>query len=168
MPFNTSLHSAQFSVISLRAFLQLFCASIHAIRFASIQMCWSMPQKDAFKMVTFGEKASRKMFFSCIICGKGMERVQYNSQGRTQDSRNPTPRSAFHRPRVKTAWAEIVISTLFTVNQAKITCILYFRKAGHSRISKDYPIYCLPQNCLLVGNPEVGNSEHITYQDCLP
>ena len=32
----------------------------------------------------------------------------------------------------------------------------------------DYPIYCLPQNCLLVGNPEVGNSEHITYQDCLP
>ena len=32
----------------------------------------------------------------------------------------------------------------------------------------DYPIYCLPQNCLLVGNPEVGNSDTINHQDCLP
>ena len=32
----------------------------------------------------------------------------------------------------------------------------------------DYPIHCLPQNCLLVGNPEVGNSDTINHQDCLP
>ena len=70
-------------------------------------------------MVTFGEKASRKMFFSCIICGKGMERVQYNSQGRTQDSRYPTPRSAFHRPRVKTAWAgEDYLYPIFSKSRA--------------------------------------------------
>ena len=30
------------------------------------------------------------------------------------------------------------------------------------------PLYCLPQDCLLVGNPEVGNSECINHQDCLP
>ena len=35
-------------------------------------------------------------------------------------------------------------------------------------IFRDYPIYCLPQNCLLVGNPEVGNSDTINHQDCLP
>ena len=30
------------------------------------------------------------------------------------------------------------------------------------------PLYCLPQDCLLVGNPEVGNSECINHQGCLP
>ena len=30
------------------------------------------------------------------------------------------------------------------------------------------PLYCLPQNCLLVGIPEVGNSECINHQNCLP
>ena len=33
-------------------------------------------------------------------------------------------------------------------------------------------LHCLPQpeahDCLLVGNPEVGNSECINHQDCLP
>ena len=32
----------------------------------------------------------------------------------------------------------------------------------------DYPQDCLPQNCLLEGNPEVGNFECINHQDCLP
>ena len=29
-------------------------------------------------------------------------------------------------------------------------------------------LYCLPQDCLLVGNPEVGISEFINNQGCLP
>ena len=50
-------------------------------------------------------------------------------------------------------------------------------KTGQGILSKDGawytvaggdPLYCLPQDCLLVGNPEVGNSECINHQDCLP
>ena len=32
----------------------------------------------------------------------------------------------------------------------------------------DYPQDCPPQNCPLGGNPEVGNSESISHQDCPP
>ena len=34
--------------------------------------------------------------------------------------------------------------------------------------AEDYPQDCPPQNCPLGGNPEVGNSESISHQDCPP
>ena len=38
----------------------------------------------------------------------------------------------------------------------------------HLPLMGGYPQYCLPQNCRLGGNPEVGNFELVHHQDCLP
>ena len=47
-----------------------------------------------------------------------------------------------------------------------ITLKIKVRRVIHKKLGN--PLYCLPQDCLLVGNPEVGNSECINHQDCLP
>ena len=41
-------------------------------------------------------------------------------------------------------------------------------KSSNDNQQTDYPQDCPPQNCPLGGNPEVGNSESISHQDCPP
>ena len=52
--------------------------------------------------------------------------------------------------------------------QSTLVISLFKCLKGQQSHSLEYPQDCLPQDCLLVGNPEVGNSEYIIHQDCLP
>ena len=57
---------------------------------------------------------------------------------------------------------------VFTVTVTATLVRTIFAKMRKLRKKIEYPQDCLPQDCLLVGNPEVGNSEYIIHQDCLP